>query len=185
MVAAADADGDGEASWLAGPGWAWLGLAGPGWYCVLPPALCGLGAATRQSLTFCHNTCRTWACCLQVGLAEFVAASLGNSSASREGFLRALFNKFDADGDDHISAGKACIGVMLVVESVRVCGCLRAGRAGGEGVAGFLPAFVAFALVRAAPQSPLQQDLTSNTPPRWLGPPLPHARPACCVAQMR
>jgi hypothetical protein len=47
---------------------------------------------------------------LQVGLAEFVAASLGNSSATREGFLRALFNKFDADGDDYISAGKACMG---------------------------------------------------------------------------
>lgn len=40
----------------------------------------------------------------EVGLAEFVAATLGKSVTSREDFLRALFQRFDSNRDEEISA---------------------------------------------------------------------------------
>ena len=42
---------------------------------------------------------------LQIDLAEFVAAVLGQSYTQREEFVRALFTKFDADSSGFVSAG--------------------------------------------------------------------------------
>lgn len=42
---------------------------------------------------------------LQITMAEFVAATLGNSLQQREDFLRGLFQRFDSDGDQQITPG--------------------------------------------------------------------------------
>lgn len=44
-------------------------------------------------------------------MAEFVAATLGNSLQQREDFLRGLFQRFDSNNDQQITAGAQWGGV--------------------------------------------------------------------------
>lgn len=99
LVAAADVDGDGRVRLGGGSAGGLRRAASPWRHCWL----CCFASTALLVQVSPHRASCVLPNLTQITIAEFVAATLGNSLQQREDFLRGLFQRFDTDGDQQIT----------------------------------------------------------------------------------